>query len=198
MKKIKSNALFPKVRQLVLGLLYTQPDHAFYTNEIIRFTNSGNGVVQRELEKLLAMELITARFSGKQKYFQANASSPLYPDLRNIILKTFGLSDVIRDALKAVTKEIHIAFIYGSIASQTDTATSDIDLMIISDTLTYAELFSLLDAPEKNLGRKINPTFYSKAEWIAQHNRKNHFVLQVMKNPKLFLIGTEDELKQLR
>ncbi len=195
--QIASN-LFPKVRQRVLRLLYGKPDQLFYTNEIIRLSDSGTGAVQRELAKLSAMNLIKSEVFGNQKRYQADQSSPLFADLRNIILKTFGLSDVLREALAPIATQIQFAFIYGSIASGHDTAKSDIDLMIVSDTLTYAELFSLLKAPEKNLGRKINPTFYSKAEWITQHNRKNHFVLQVMKKPKLFLIGTEDELRKLK
>lgn len=197
-KKIESCTLFSKVRETILGLLYSHPNRTFYTNELIRLSDSGRGATQRELEKLLILNLVTAEFSGNQKHYRANQSSPLFVELRSIILKTFGLGDVIRKALNSVIDEIQFAFIYGSIASQKETAQSDIDLMIISDTLSYAELFSLLEKPEKTLGRKINPTFYSKKEWIKQLERKNNFLLQVIKKPTLFLIGTIDELKQLK
>lgn len=192
-----SHALFPKVRQLVLGLLYTQCNRSFYTNEIIRLTHAGSGAVQRELTKLSALGLITVESFGNQRHYQANQSSPLFAEMRGIILKTFGLADIVHEALMPITDDIQFAFIYGSMASRKDNATSDIDLMIISDTLSYAELFSLLEKPQEKLGRKINPTFYSAKEWVKKRNAKNNFVTQVIKHPKIFLLGTIDELKEL-
>jgi len=192
-----SDALFPKVRQLVLGLLYGRPDTSFYTNEIIRLTGSGTGVVQRELEKLTAAGLITMQAVGRQKRYQANQASLLFSELRGIVLKTFGLADVLQQALTTVVQEIKVAFIYGSVAKQEDTSNSDIDLMLISDTLSYAELFPLLEQSQVQLGREINPTFYSEKEWVRKRKSKNNFIIQVIKRPKIFLIGTEDELDKL-
>jgi predicted nucleotidyltransferase len=193
-----ANALFPKVRQQLLGLFFTQPDNSFHTNEIIRLTGSGTGVVQRELEKLTSAGLITMEVVGRQKQYQANRESPLFEELRLIVLKTFGLADVIRSALIPVLDEIQIAFIYGSVAKQEDTSSSDIDLMLISDSLSYAEIFSLLESCQVQLKRDINPTFYSAKEWSEKRNKKNNFITQVLKQPKIFLIGTEDDLKQTR
>ena len=136
-----SEALFPKGRQLELGLFYGRPDTSFHTNEIIRLSGSGTGAVQRELERLTAAGLITMQVVGKQKRYQANKLSPLFSELRAIVLKTFGLADVLQQALVPVIQEIKIAFIYGSVAKQEDTSNSDIDLMLISDTVSYAELF---------------------------------------------------------
>lgn len=192
-----ANALFPKVRQQVLGLLYGQPYSSFYTNEIIRLTNSGTGAVQRELQRLTVAGLLTVETLGKQKRYQANPASPLYPELRALVLKTFGLADIIREALAPISKEIHIAFIYGSIAKQKDTAKSDIDLMLISDSVSYSELFSLLEKAQKKLSRTINPSCYSLAEWSRKTKSKNNFLTQVIKQPKIFLIGTEDDFKKL-
>jgi len=189
----KTQTLFPKVRQRVLELLYGKPDQLFYTNEIIRLSDSGTGAVQRELTKLTNMNLIKFELFGNQKRYQADQSSPIYIDLRNIILKTFGLSDVMCEVLTPIATQIQFAFIYGSIASGKDKTNSDIDLMIISDTLSYAELFSLLSKPEKKLGRKINPTFYSEIEWIEKRKQKNNFAIQIIKRPKIFLIGNENE-----
>ncbi len=193
-----SNALFPKVRQLVLGLLYGQPEKDFYTNEIIRLIDSGTGGVQSELKKLAAAGIIASVLLGKQKYYHANQSSPIFSELRSLVLKTFGLADVVRDALLPVSPEITMAFIYGSVAKQADNASSDIDLMLISDTLSYAELFPLLVPAQEKLGRQINPTFYSEKEWIRKYKQKNNFVLKIIKDPKIFLIGMEDEFKQLK
>ena len=192
-----SNALFSKVRQCVLALIYGQPDRSFHTNEIIRLTHSGTGAVQRELEKLTAVGLITVRSIGNQKHYSANCSSPLFTELRSIVLKTFGLADVLREALAPISSQIHIAFIYGSMAKQEDTATSDIDLMLVGDNLTYADVFKLLEEAQGKLGRPINPTFYSPTEWTRKHQANNHFVARIVKQPKIFLIGTEDELTKL-
>ena len=191
------NALFNKVRQRVLALLYGQPDRPFYTNEIIRLTYSGTGAAQRELEKLAAAGLITPQSIGNQKHYTANRASPLFTELRSIVLKTFGLADVLKQALAPIAAQIRIAFIYGSIAKQKDTATSDIDLMLVCDDLTYADLFKLLEKAQGKLGRSIHPTFYSPLEWARKYHAKNNFLVQIIKQPKIFLIGTEDELIKL-
>ena len=193
-----SDALFSKVQQNVLGLLYGQPDSDFHTNEIIRFTQAGTGAVQRELAKLTSVGLLIVKQVGNQKRYQANRATPLFSELRSIVLKTFGLADVIRETLSPLNQHIHLAFIYGSIAKQEDTASSDIDLMLISDSLTYAEIFQLLESAEIKLGRKINPTFYSSTEWTRKYKEHNNFITQILKQPKIFLIGTEDELAKFK
>ena len=192
-----SNVLFSKVRQRVLGLLYCQPDLDFHTNEIIRLTNSGTGAVQRELDSLTTVGLVIVKQVGNQKRYQANRNTPLFVELRSIVLKTFGLADVLREALKPIADKIQSAFIYGSIAKQEDTAMSDIDLMIIGDNLTYADIFQLLEKAETQLNRKVNPTFYSPSEWIRKKEEGNNFIVKVRTQLKIFLIGTEDELIQL-
>ena len=197
-KKISlSDALFSKVRQRVLGLLYGQPDSDFHTNEIIRLTDSGTGAVQRELENLASAGLVMVKQVGNQKRYQANRDTPFFAELRSIVLKTFGLADVLREALNPIAKLIQVAFIYGSIAKQEDTANSDIDLMIIGEDLTYADIYELLDKAEEQLGRKINPTFYSVSEWLRKNKNGNDFITKVSKHPKIFLIGTEGELVKL-
>lgn len=193
-----SNVLFSKARQRVLAVLYGQPDRGFYTNAIIRLTHTGSGAVQRELEKLVGAGFITVKYVGNQKHYQANRASPLFSELRGIVLKTFGLADVLRQALKPVVSKIHLAFIYGSVAKQEDTANSDIDLMLLSDKLTYTDLFPLLQKAETHISRTINPTFYSPVEWIRKLKNNNNFLIQVLKQPKIFLIGTEDELSKFR
>lgn len=192
-----SNVLFSKTRQSVLALLYGQPEHSFHTNEIIRLTGSGTGAIQRELDKLSSVGLITVEAIGNQKHYTANRMSPLFLELRSIVIKTFGLADVLQEALSPIITQIYSAFIYGSIAKQEDTAHSDIDLMLISDNLTYADLFKLLEEAQTHLGRSIHPTFYSLSEWKRKKESNNHFLSQVMAQPKIFLIGTEDELVQL-
>lgn len=193
-----SDALFSKVRQRVLGLLYGQPDNDFHTNEIIRKTQTGTGSVQRELEKLTAAGLVISKQVGNQKRYQANRDNPLFEELQSIALKTFGLADVIRQVLQPESARIQIAFIYGSIAKSEDTAISDIDIMLIGDKLTYADVFHLLLNAEEQVGRKINPTIYTPTEWTRKLNADNHFLLQVIQQSKIFIIGTEDELRTIK
>jgi hypothetical protein len=192
-----SNALFSKVRQSVLALLYGQPDRTFHTNEIIRLTCSGTGGVQRELEKLSAVGLINVQSIGNQRHYSANRASPLFTELRSIVIKTFGLADLITQALTPIVSRIYFAFIYGSIAKQEDTVKSDIDLMLICDNLTYADLFKLLEDAQTQIGRAINPTFYSLAEWKRKYQANNNFLVQIVKQPKIFLIGAESEFRKL-
>jgi predicted nucleotidyltransferase len=190
-----SEVLFSKVRQRVLGLLFIHPETSFYTNEIIRQTDSGTGAVQRELESLTAAGLIIVKQLGNQKRYQANQEMPFYIELRGIVLKSFGLADVLKKALKAIEKQIRIAFIYGSVARQEDTADSDIDLMIIGNDLTYADIFHSLEKAEMQLRRKINPTFYTVSEWSRKTNEGNNFINKTLEQPKIFLKGSEDELR---
>lgn len=198
MKKFNlSNILFSKTQRGVLGLLYGQPDSDFYTNEIIRSAQSGRGAVQRELAKLSDAGLIIIKALGNQKRYQANRDSPFFAELRSIVLKTFGLADIVKEALNPQKKNIDFAFIYGSITKQEDNAQSEIDLMIISDKLTYTQLFQLLNHAEEKLRRKINPIFYSNTEWQRRRNEGNNFITQLINQPKIFLIGTADELNKL-
>lgn len=192
-----SSVLFSKTQQHVLGLLYGQPEIDFHTNEVIRQTHSGTGAVQRELLRLTSAGILTVKQIGNQKRYQANQASPLFTELQSIVLKTFGLADIIKEAISPLSTKITLAFIYGSIAKQQDTVHSDIDLMFIGEDITYADVFHYLSPVEIQLSRKINPTFYSSKEWIRKKTTKNHFVEQLLQQPKIFLIGTENELSTL-
>lgn len=193
-----SDALFSKVRQRVLGLFYGNPNSDYHTNEVIRLTQSGTGAVQRELKNLSSAGLIIIKQVGNQKRYQANRESPFFSELRTIVIKTFGLADVLKNALHPIANQIQFAFVYGSVAKQEDTAKSDIDLMLIGNNLTYADMFQLLQETEVKLGRKINPTFYSPKEWKDKLKDGNSFLIKILKQPKIFLIGEDDELNQLR
>jgi predicted nucleotidyltransferase len=193
-----SFGLFPKARQRVLALFFNQPQRTFYTNEIIKLTNCGTGVIQRELSKLSTMGLITVQIVGNQKQYQANSASPIYHELRGLVLKTFGLANILSDSLFDLKEQIHIAFIFGSIAKQTDNVNSDIDLMVITDHLSYIDIFSHLESISNELGKKINPTIYSKKQFVHKLKEKNNFILQVLEQPKIFLIGSENELRTIK
>jgi len=189
-----ADALFAKVQQRVLGVLYGNPRRSFYANEVIALARSGTGAGQRELRRLEASGLVTVTRIGKQKHYQANASSPIFEELRALVLKTVGLADVLRAALAPVSQGIRAAFVYGSIAKGQDTAASDIDLMVVSDRLTHADLFAALEQATAQLGRKVAPTVYSSKELTKRVRQENAFVTRVLAQPKLWLIGDERDL----
>ena len=194
MKCSVADALFSGLQQRLLAVLFGQPDRSFYGNELLRLTGTGRGALQRELEKLVSADLVTVTPVGNQKHYQANAAAPIFAELRGIVMKTLGLADVLRTALNAVSDRIELAFVFGSVAKGTDIATSDIDLMVVTETLSYADLFEGLAAAEQVLGRKVNPTLYTSAALAEKVRTENSFVLRVLSQPKIFLIGTEDVL----
>lgn len=187
-------ALFTKTQRQVLGLLFGNPDKSWYINEIVRRAEVGIGTVQRELEKLTAVGLLTVRKVGNQKHYQANPGSPIFQELRGIVLKTFGVADELRRALEPFAARITVAFVYGSVARGADTAASDIDLMIISGELSYPEVISALADAEARLGRSVNPTLYSPAEIRRKLADDNSFLKRVAGQEKIFLIGSDDDL----
>jgi predicted nucleotidyltransferase len=189
-----ADALFAKVQQRVLGVLFGNPHRSFYANEVIGLAHSGTGAVQRELGRLEASGLVSVTRVGKQKHYQANADSPVFEELRALVLKTSGLADVLRAALAPVSRSIRAAFVYGSFAKGQDTAASDIDLMVVSDRLTYADLFAAVEDASARLGRKVAPTIYSSKELAKRVKQDNAFVTRVLAQPKLWLIGDERAL----
>jgi predicted nucleotidyltransferase len=190
-----ANALFTKVQQRVLAILFGNHERSFYANELIALAGSGSGAVQRELAQLEAAELVTVKRVGNQKHYQANPLSPVFPELRGLILKTSGLVDVLRASLAPLAQQIEGAFIFGSVAKNKDTAQSDIDLFVITQHLTYREFFSALEPATGRLGLVVNPTIYSRIEFEKRLREGNAFVKRVMAQPKLWIIGDDSELR---
>lgn len=189
-----SDALFTKTQQRVIGLLFGHPDRSYYANEIVRFAGAGTGSVQRELEKLTASGLLSATRIGNQKHYQANRLSPIFEELRGIALKTFGVADVLRAALDPLRDRIGAAFIYGAVAKGSDTARSDLDVMVMAENLSYGEVFTCLAQTESRIARVINPTVYSNDELKRKLSDGSDFLLIILEQPKLFLIGTDEDL----
>lgn len=189
-----ADALFTKVQQRVLAMLYGNPGRSFYANEVIALAGSGTGAVQRELARLEAAGLVIVTRVGKQKHYQANEAGPVYQELRGLVLKTSGMVDVLRVALAPLAVQIHAAFVYGSVAKRQDTAKSDIDLMVLSDSLSYADLFAALEEATNRLGRTVNPTVYSRKDLEKRIQADNAFVKRVLEQPKLWVIGEEHDL----
>lgn len=189
-----ADALFSTTQQRVLGLLFGQPDRSFYANELIRLAGGGSGAVQRELERLEQSGLIVTHRQATRKHFQANPNSPLFEELCGIARKTVGLAEPLREALAPLARGISAAFVYGSVAKRSDTARSDIDLMIVSDTVDYPDVMQALQTATLRLGREVNPAIYNRRELAARLREGNAFVRRVLDQPKLWIIGSESDL----
>jgi predicted nucleotidyltransferase len=183
-----------RTQQRVLGVLFGRPDRSFYASELIRTAGTGSGAAQRELARLEESGLVIGERIGHQKHYQANAASPLFAELRNIVLKTIGLAEPLRDALQPLASGIRAAFVYGSVAKGADRSGSDIDLMIISDSLTYADIFRALEQVAQSVGRQVNPTVYTAAEFSKRTREENAFVTRVLEQPKVWIVGSEHDL----
>jgi predicted nucleotidyltransferase len=193
-----AEALFGGTKRLVLGLLFGQPDRSFYLRQVARETGAGLGAVQRELARLVNAGLVLRVPQGQQVYFSANHQAPVFDDLRNLLVKTAGIADVIRRALRGLHRQelIDLAFIYGSVASGSQRPGSDIDIVLVGRT-TLTELLPRLRRLQRQLGREINPTIYTPEELKSRYSHGKHFVRRVMERPKIMLLGTEDDLTKL-
>ena len=189
-----SDALFTATQQRVLGCLFGQPGRSFSISELIQTTGAGSGAVQRELARLTGSGLLSVEQLGKQKLYRANPASPIHDEIVAIVRKTFGLAMPLRDALTPLADRLHAAFVFGSVAKGTDTASSDIDLLLVSDALTYADAMAALHPLMERLGREINPTLYTRAELRKRIAEGNSFVTRVLAQPRLWLIGNDDAL----
>ena len=188
------DALFPSVQQGVLGILFGQPDRRFQGAELIRMINSGTGAVHRQLTTLAASGLVNVTQIGNQKHYQANPESPVFEELCGLIQKTVGLCDPLQHSLEPLKGQINVAFVYGSIARGTDTARSDIDLMLIGEGLDYISVHDTIQNAETKLQRKINPNLTTLSEWKKKLEEENPFISNINKQAKLFIYGSEDEL----
>jgi len=187
-----SDALFTETQQKILGLLYGQPDRSFYVKEILRLTGMGVATIKRELDRMLAAGILRLTRIGNQHHYQAEPRCPIYDELLGIVKKTFGVTEVVRCALEPLEGKIDWAFVFGSLARGKETATSDIDLLIIGEA-GFAEVVSVLYPVQATLGRELNPKIYRKEEWARMKTAKDAFVTEVLAKPRMDVIGSGDE-----
>lgn len=190
------DALFTKTQQRVLGLLYGKPEQSFYTNEIVRRVDMGRGTVSRELDRLVSSGLLVISREGNQLHYQANKLCPIYKELLAIVRKTFGIADVIQEALSPFVEQIDWAFIFGSVASGKETSSSDIDLMVIGDS-TFSEVVAALYPVQETLGREINPKIFAKDEWVQKRDSNEAFIKEILNKPRMDVMGDGSELGKL-
>jgi predicted nucleotidyltransferase len=189
-----ASALFSTTQQRVFKLLFGQPHRSFFATELIGLTGSGSGAVQRELQRLVESGLVTVTHLGTQKHFQANQSAPVFAELRGIVLKTVGLAEPLKAALSALGPRVRFAVVYGSVAKGSDTASSDVDLLIVSDDLTLERLYAALAPAERELARKISPTLYTSEEFRRRRKAGDSFVTKVLTGEHIVLAGDEHGL----
>jgi predicted nucleotidyltransferase len=190
-------ALFSsKTRVELLKLFLLSPDASFYQRQIEQKTGFPIRAIQREIRNLCAIGLLTERVSGNRNYYSLNKTHPIRNELKNIILKTSNIADILRGRLVA-HKDIKTAFIYGSYAKDKENPLSDIDLFVIGD-ISGRKLSSLLSEEKSALGREINFTVYPKEEFAKKLKQNNHFITSVMTDKKIFIAGCEDDLKAIR
>jgi predicted nucleotidyltransferase len=195
-KRRTLDVLLPKTRQGILAATLVQPEKAWYVSELARRMGVPSSSLQRELHDLSEAGILTIHRQGRMVYYQANTDSPVFPDLRGLLLKTAGLVDVLAQALKPLARKLQLAFVYGSIASGGEKSDSDIDLMVVGD-VSPEELALPLRHAREMLGREINPTVYTPAEFHKKRAANDHFLSQVLDKPKLFVLGNKDELGKI-
>lgn len=181
------DALFTKVQQKVLALLFGQTDKSFYLNEVVRHAAMGKGVISRELSKLCAAGLLVVTKQGNQNHYQANANAPIFNELKQIVKKTMGVAGALQLGLATLLPQLEHAFIYGSIAKGEEHAGSDVDVMLVGENLSYTHVLELLEPVEAQLQRKINPTIYTPSEFAERLAQGQNFLSKVMAQARIDL-----------
>jgi len=193
-----ADALFTTTQQRVLALLFGQPGRSFYASEMIQRTGSGSGAVQRELKRLVSSGLVTVKRIGNQRHYQANPSSPIFEELCSLMKKTVALAEPIRESLAPLSDRVSLALLYGSEAKNADTATSDIDILIVAEDITLEDVYSTLAPLETELGRKINPTLYTPEEFAHRKDSNYPFISRMLAGEHLVLLGNVHESSAAR
>ncbi|OGP49148.1 MAG: toxin-antitoxin system toxin subunit [Deltaproteobacteria bacterium RBG_13_43_22] len=187
--------LSSKVRAEIFRILFGLVDDPRHMREIERRSGFALGTVQQELKKISALDLVIKRRDGNRVYYQARKDHPLYPEIHNLVLKTNGMADLFREVLDK-EPQIKTAFAFGSIASHTEKAASDVDLMVIG-TISLRKMTQLLMGLSEKIGWEINPHVLSPEEFFRRKSHKDHFITQLMESSKIFILGNEDDLKSM-
>lgn len=183
-----------KVRAEIVRLLFGLSREPLHLRDIQRKAGLALGTIQRDISHLEKLDLIVRRLDGNRVYFKANPVHPLTPDLRRLVLKTVGLADILRHALEG--SGIRIAFVFGSIASATEHATSDVDLMIVGE-IGLREVSRRLAGVSEQIGREVNPFILNASDFAKRRAAKEHFISSVLESPQIWIEGTENDLEAM-
>jgi uncharacterized protein len=191
-----ATVLFGKTQRALLAIFFARPDESFYLRQIIRMAGGGQGAIQRELKRWVEAGLLTKTRKGNQLHYQANKAMPTIPELKALTLKTCGVAGLLRESLADLANQIVLAFVHGSMASGTENANSDVDLIVVGG-VSFSDVVEALQGAQQRIGREINPSVYSVGEFRKKRSDGHHFLNTVLAGAKIFLIGDEDELGRL-
>lgn len=190
-----SDVLFGEYRKRILGLLLLHPEESYHVRELARLTDTSAGTLHKELSKLSDAGILQSKKIGNQQHYSANVQCPIFEELASIFRKTSGLADVIANALSNMKSQIKFAIVFGSVARGEEQASSDIDLMVIGD-ISFGDVVSLLHESQVTLKREINPVVYSLDNFKSRVEKNDSFIKEILNKPKLFIIGSEHELRK--
>jgi hypothetical protein len=194
--KTTSSRLFGKTREALLGLFYRQPSISYYTTQVIKAVQGGSGAIQRELNNLSEAGIIVREAHDRHVSYWANQNHPIFSELRSIVRKTFGMTEVIRGALLPVAEDIKIALLFYPISPNSDGREDDIELMVIGD-IHFNDVVDQLGLTETELGREINTVVYPESTFKQKIRSDQNFENSIAGRDKIFLIGDDDELSKL-
>jgi len=189
-----ASLLFKDYRRRVLGLLLLHPEQNYHVREIARLTGTVAGTLHKELTKLSQAGVLIKQARGNQVLYSANQDCPIYSELASILRKTSGLVDVLAGAIAPISEQIKVAFVFGSMASGKETSGSDVDLLLVGD-VKFSDVIKALYPAQEMFGREINPKLFSVKEWGNMLMSKDAFIRELLAKPKLFVVGTENELE---
>jgi len=190
-----SEILSSKIRAEIFRLLFGVDDNELHMREIERQSGHAIGTIQTELKKLLRLDLVIKRRDSNRLYYRANKKHPLYIDIRSLVAKTTGLADILKNVIYP-NPNIQVAFIFGSIANHSEQSESDVDLMIIGD-LGLRKLTNILSGLSDKIGREINPHVLTADELKKRIINDDHFITQIIKQPKIFIKGSQDDFEKM-
>lgn len=192
------SALFSDAQAKLYPWIFGQPQRDFHVSELRRLTGLGSASLQRELKRLSEAGLIRARWMGNQRRLQANPEAPVFADLVALVTKTIGVAEPLKQALAPFRDRVALAFVFGSVAKRVEDASSDIDVLVVSDQLTHFELREVLLPVEAQLGRSIELSLYGVSEWAGRVMEGQPFVTRILAQDKIWLMPEEggDESRQ--
>lgn len=185
-----------RLRARLLGWLLSHPGERYFVRQLASLLQEDSTNLSRELSRLEALGIVQGAREGLQKYFLANPNSPIYPELRGLVLKTSGVGDVLKQALQPLSDRIALAFLFGSVAAGKETPASDVDLFVAGD-VTLGEVVGAVSPVQEQLGREVNPVVYPVAELRDKLERGHHFLRSVFDGRKILLWGDARELERL-
>ncbi|PUE09748.1 transcriptional regulator [Limnohabitans sp. T6-20] len=183
------DAIFTPSQASVWRWIFGSPERSFHLSELRRLTGLSSASLQREVNRLADAHLVSTQKIGNLRCFKANPDSPVFNELVSLTRKTLGVSSQLQKALLPHAEQLQWAGLFGSVAKNSDSASSDIDVMLVGDDLRLSDVFEWLAPVEAALGRKINPTCYSRSEFNDRRNEEGSFVHQVLAQPLLTLTG---------